>query len=136
METASQQHLQKLVRLLDRAPVAMAEINAAGVIRQVNPKAVQLMMPMAAYLDLPGDNLLHTLTGFLPSLEQDIANFDASTGLIVDQKPYRIYFVTGEFKVERFFSLTVEKISADSLLIFFDDVTDFLTKVDALRQSL
>lgn len=131
-----QQHVQKLMRFMHHAPLAMAETDLRGTLLQVNPKALQLMMPMAAYLGLPGDNLLDTLTGFLPAIGQAIARFDKDSGMIIDQEPYRIEFQLNALSIERFFSLTIEKLGAEILLIFFDDVTDFLLKADQIRQPL
>lgn len=129
-----QQYLHRLLPLFHHSPVAMAEINAQGVIRQVNPKAVQLMMPLAMHLGLPGDNLLATLTGFLPSVGNAVSDFSRNSGLIIDHEPYIIRFTVQQALYERHFSLTIEKESHESFLIFFDDVTDFLIKADALRQ--
>lgn len=136
MITDPQLHVQKLMTFMHRAPLAMAETDAGGLLRQVNPKAVQLMMPMAAYLGLPGDNLLDTLGGFLPAVGATVAAFAGDSGMIFDQEPYRIEFTMGTVQIERFFSLTIEKMRPDSLLIFFDDVTDMLVKADQLRQRL
>lgn len=129
----NEQQLSKIQLLLSHAPIAMAETDAAGQLRQANPKAVQLMMPLAAHLGLPLDNLLDTLWGYLPSVRQTVTQFDAEWGLIINQEPYRIEFSIGSSRIERYFSLTIEKISPESLLIFFDDVTDFLLKIDTVR---
>jgi hypothetical protein len=131
-----QAQVQKMMTFMHRAPLAMAETDSGGILRQVNPKAVQLMMPMAVYLGLPGDNLLDTLAGFLPGLRTTITRFEGNSGMIFDQEPYSIEFTMGTMQIERFFSLTIEKTEPDSLLIFFDDVTDFLVKADKLRQRL
>ncbi|MVM36771.1 hypothetical protein GO730_02305 [Spirosoma sp. HMF3257] len=136
MNTGLPEHLQRAWTLLHRAPIAMAETNGQGKIRQLNPKAVQLMMPMVAHLGLPGDNLLDTLAGFLPSARQAIAGFEGNSGLILEQEPYRLRFRIDSVLIERQFSLTIEKINDDSLLIFFEDVTDLLLKADALRYRL
>ncbi|MBO0952783.1 hypothetical protein [Fibrella forsythiae] len=129
----AQLHLQKLLPIFHHSPLAMVEANAEGKIRQVNPKAVQLMMPLATYLDLPGTNIIDTLSGFIPAIRGAIADFYFDSGLIIDQEPYIIHFAYGQSLIERHFSLTIEKITPDSLLFFFDDVTDFLVKADALR---
>lgn len=134
MEVNAQQQLLKLLPLFHRSPVAMARVDAQGFIHQLNPKAVQLMMPMVAHLGLSGDNLLDTLTGFLPSVGRAVTNFKPEFGMIIEQEPYRIRLLIDSTLIERQFSLTVEKISSDSLLIFFEDVTDLLTKVNLLHQ--
>lgn len=131
-----QQQVQKLMRFMHHAPLAMAETDARGTLLQVNPRALQLMMPMAFHLGLPGDNLLDTLTGFVPDIGQAVALFDDDTGMIIDQEPYRIEFLMNSQAIERFFSLTIEKLGAEILLIFFNDVTDFLLKADQIRQPL
>jgi hypothetical protein len=131
----TQPHLQKVVQFLHHSPMAMAEISMQGVIRQLNPKCVQLMMPLAMHLGLPGDNLLDVLTGFLPSVRQAIDQFDAHSGLIISQEPYRVEFAVQQVTFERHFSLTINKLTPESLLVFFEDVTDFLIKADALRQQ-
>ncbi|MEZ0486924.1 hypothetical protein [Fibrella aquatica] len=135
METDAQSHLQKLLPFFNRSPVAMAETSIRGDIRQVNPKAVQLIMPLAMHLGLPGDNLLDTLGGFLPQLNQTVTEFPAESGLVIGQEPYVVRFSVGQSLIERHFNLTIEKNTADSLIIFFEDVTDFLLKADALRQQ-
>lgn len=61
MEGNAQKYLQRLLPLFHHSPTAMAEINVEGVIRQVNPKAIQLIMPPAAQLNVPGNNLLDVL---------------------------------------------------------------------------
>jgi len=130
----AQLHLQKLLPIFHRSPLAMAEVNAEGEIRQLNPKAVQLMMPLATYLNLPGTNLVDTLSGYIPIIREALSNFHLNSGIIIDQEPYIIHFSYGSNLIERHFSLTIEKITPDSLLFFFDDVTDFLLKVDAIRK--
>ncbi len=134
MMANTQTHLQKIVPFMHRSPMAMAELSMQGVIRQLNPKCVQLMMPLAMHLGLPGDNLLDILTGFLPSVGQAIDHFSASSGLIISQEPYRIEFTVQQVTFERHFNLTIEKMTPESLLVFFEDVTDFLIKADTLRQ--
>jgi hypothetical protein len=136
MITDPQLHAQKLMKFMHRSPLAMAETDAEGNLCQVNPKAIQLMMPMAAYLGLPGDNLLDILAGFLPTVKATVVGFEADSGMIFNQEPYRIEFSMGSGQIERFFSLTIEKMTPGSILIFFDDVTDFLIKADKLRQPL
>ncbi len=135
MEGNAQKYLQKLLPLFHHSPTAMAEINGQGAIRQVNPKAIQLLMPLAAHLSLPGDNLLDVLKGFLPFIGPLISSFKADTGLIIDQEPYRIRFTFDQSLIERHFSLTIEKTAPDSFLVFFDDVTDFLLKADVMRSQ-
>jgi len=132
----AQQHLQRLLPLFHHSPLAMAEINAQGVISQLNPKAVQLMMPLAAHLGLPGHNLLDVLTGYLPSVGQAVADFSAGSGLIINHEPYTIRFAVSQSWFDRHFCLTIEKLSPEALLVFFEDVTDFLIKADAMRHGL
>ncbi|AUD04669.1 hypothetical protein [Spirosoma pollinicola] len=126
-------HLQRAWMLLHQSPVGMAETDGQGEIRQLNPKAVQLMMPMVAHLGLAGDNLLDTLIGFLPSLQRIITAFEPNSGTILAQEPYRIRFRVDSQRIERQFSLTIEKMTPDCLLIFFEDVTDLLLKAKASR---
>lgn len=135
MNMASQEKLEKLLLLFQHLPVAIAEIDGQGFIRQLNPRAVQLMMPLVAQLGLPGDNLIDTLTGFLPAVGETIANFKKESGLVIDQELYMIRFVAGTTQVERQFSLTIEKINAEKWLVFFDDITDLLKKVVVLPQK-
>jgi hypothetical protein len=134
MPADASQRIEQLWPLFHHSPVAMAETDQTGVLRQVNPKAVQLMMPMAAYLGLSGDNLLDTLDGFIPTLRETITDFLSESGPIITQEPYRIRFAVGDTRIERHFNLSINKKDPDSLLIFFEDVTDFLVKADALRQ--
>lgn len=135
MATSTEQRLQRMLQLLQHSPMAMVEIDPTGAMLQVNPKAVQLMMPLAMHLGLPGDNLLDMLTGFIPSVSQLINNFEANSGLIIDYEPYILRFMDAQTLYERQFSLTVAKESSESLFIFFEDVTDFLIKVNDRRQE-
>jgi hypothetical protein len=92
------------------------------------------MMTLAMHLSLAGDNLRDVLTGFLPSVGQAVAAFPARTVSIIDQELHTNRFAIAKVWFERHFSLTIEKTAPDTLLVFFDDVTDFLIKADALRQ--
>jgi|GEM_PF-6816367 len=125
---------QRLLPLFHHAPMGMAETDAQGAILQVNPKAVQLMMPMAAGLGLPGDNLLDTLAGVVPSIRQTIADFEPDSGLIIEQELYPVRLATGAGPLDFYLSLTIEKVSPGSLLIFFSDVTSLPTRPDPFRQ--
>lgn len=116
----AQQHLQRLLPLFHHSSVAMVEINAQGVIEQLNPKAVQLIMPLAMHLGVSGDKLLDVLSGFLP----------------IGHEPYTLKFAVLQVWFDRHFGFTIEKTSPETPLVFFDDVTDFLIKADTMRQSL
>lgn len=129
-------HVENLLPLLHRMPVGAAEIDLQGLIRQANPKCIQLLMPLALHLKLPGDNLLDVLYGFLPDLRPRITQANIEAGLIIHQEPYVIRFEFEQTTIDRYFSLTVDRLSSNKLLLFFDDVTDFLVKVDSLRHDL
>ncbi|GAB2515573.1 PAS domain-containing protein [Spirosoma aerophilum] len=136
MAKKAHDYLKQLLPLFNHAPVAIAEIDAQGLILQANPKAIQLLIPLAMRLNLSGHNLLDILIGYLPTASELITSFSPSSGLVIDQEPYRLQFVHEAVLIERYFSLTVEKMDTSHFLVFFDDVTDFLTKADTIRQHL
>ena len=111
----------------------MAVTTLAGHITQVNPRCVQLLMPLAMYKNMPPDNLLQILIAYQPGIGVAIDTFAPPTGLVIDQEPYQLQFTTGNDIIERHFKLTIEKNTAETLLIFFEDVTDFLIKVEQSR---
>ncbi|GAB3572592.1 hypothetical protein GCM10027578_32380 [Spirosoma luteolum] len=133
MTSSPDSSLAKLLPLIHHAPLAMTVTTLTGHMTQVNPRCIQLIMPMAMDKNLPPDNLLTILTAYLPSIGTAIETFTLPTGLIIDQEPYQLQFTSGADTIERQFKLTIEKNTAETLLIFFEDVTDFLVKADRMR---
>lgn len=92
---------QLLLPLVHQSPMAMAKVNAQGIIHRVNPKAIQLRSVVT-----------------------------------INQQLYIIRLELKKKLIKWHCSLTIEKIEPKSLLIFFQDVTDFLIKAHALRLRL
>jgi hypothetical protein len=136
MAKSAHDYLNQLLPLFNNVPMGMVDIDAQGLIRLANPKAIQLLIPLAMNLNLSGDNLFDILMAYLPTVRQLITGFAPDSGIIVDQEPYRIRFSLGQSLFERYLSLTVNKVSPNDFLVFIEDVTDLLSKTDAIRQSL
>ncbi len=135
--TAMEKQVQAMLSIIYQVPVGIVETNAAGLITQMNPKGVQLLMPFFMQYDLsPENNMLLLLDKMLPGINTAISSFTNESGTIVQQQNYQVELNFQNRQTVRHFFFTVNKIDSDTLSFMFDDITAFYEREQKISQAL
>ncbi|MCA1753350.1 MAG: HAMP domain-containing histidine kinase [Spirochaeta sp.] len=109
---------EKLLRFLYLAPVALLEIDVGGDIHLMNGYASGYLMPLSKTGSLT--NLFDLLLETGIDLPELVASYAAESGTIIKDRRLR-YDSAGASPV--YFSLTVERLSADRYMVAMSDIT-------------
>lgn len=125
---------QKLAVIKRNVSTGLAEVDGDGGIIGLNAAAEAILRPILVVYGIGGDNFYAILERIAPSVLKNIQDFDSEQGDIIVNARHRFYLSFGKEKVERDFEFTVTRISFESLIICFDDVTELHQKNRALNQ--
>ncbi|MBO0937444.1 hypothetical protein J2I47_12885 [Fibrella sp. HMF5335] len=125
----------QLIPLFAQLPIGVADTDIEGNIVQVNPHALQLIMPMAIQQGISGMNLLDVLDAYWPELRALISTRNQFSGRLLDQQPVQLPMIGHPDGETRQFVFTIEKIDEGHLLFFFNDLTTYLRKLNAPRTT-
>ncbi len=134
-ETAEQQ-LQKIILIIHQIPIGLVETDILGVLKQMNAKGVQLLMPLFLQFQLSGSNVFDLLKYIAPDLLPRIEQFKADAGTIVQQENYLIEFNINSKLVKRYFYFTINKVSPETISFVFDDITELQEKENLIREAM
>ncbi|HEY2721137.1 MAG TPA: HAMP domain-containing sensor histidine kinase [Chitinophagaceae bacterium] len=124
----------KLTLVMKHASTGLAEIDASGKINSLNSRGKKLLKPIWIAKNINDDNLYTVLESIAPEIIHKIKNHSRPWGNIISDEPYSFTLSFGEEDVERYFTFTVTKISADCIIVDFDDVTENRLKEKAIME--
>ena len=126
----------KLFMFMKYATTGMAEIDMSGVIINLNVQGEAVLAPVISAHNINKNNLFDILTSVAPELTDKIKQFIDVAGEIATDEPPVFSFFSGAGKNERHFNLLVNKISASSIIISFQDIQDKHRNEKALQQAV
>jgi signal transduction histidine kinase len=137
LNLSAEDQVQKMLSIIYQIPIGLIEANYEGNITQMNAKSVQLLMPLFFSMQLPGDNINELLEQKAPDLLLKIQQFTGQTGNIVNQLRQEIVFEDQHGRnTSQQYIFTVNKLSADTLMYVFEDITEVYEKEKLLNQIL
>ena len=135
--TALEKQVQAMLSIIHQVPVGIVETDAVGLIKQINPKGVQLLMPFLMHYDIAGDNnMFLLLKKMLPGIHAAIHSFTNASGMIIQQQNYHVELNLQNTPTTRHFFFTVNKIDSNTLSFMFDDITAFYEREKKMSQAL
>lgn len=135
--TALEKQVQAMLSIIHQVPVGIVETDAVGLIKQINPKGVQLLMPFLMHYDIAGhNNMLLLLQKMLPGIHAAIHSFTNASGMIIQQQNYQVELNLQNTPATRHFFFTVNKIDSNTLSFMFDDITAFYEREKKMSQAL
>ena len=118
------------------APTGLAEIDKTGTITFLNVKGESLLKPIRIANNINGNNFYPLLETIAPVVVKKIKGSSDDAGNILTDELHCFTISFGEERVERYFNFTVIKISPDSIIIGFDDITDNHLKEKAITELI
>lgn len=127
---------QKLATIIKHAPLGLAEIDNSGKILQLNAQGEKLLQTVLLPLNIDGANFYDILEQVAPSLIQKISDYTDQTGNIVINESHGFTFLSSGETKELHFLFTINKISANCIVIHFDDITEKRLKEKLMQQII
>jgi signal transduction histidine kinase len=126
----------KLVMLMRHTPMGLVEMDKTGKIIHLNITGESLLKSILVANNIPGKNFYPVLEHIAPSAAEKIRNSPDEAGDIIINETHSFCLSLGGENIERHFNFTITKISADCIIIGFDDVTEKYQRDQAILQSL
>jgi len=133
---AQAEQIQKMLAIIHQIPLGLIETDRVGNIKQMNAKGVQLTLPLFLEAKISPTNLMDLLNRIAPGL---IAKLDVSTvetGTIINQEHYSMKKQNEADGKNIHYLFSVNKLSADSYMFTFDDITEMYKKEQLMSQAL
>jgi len=128
MENQQIQVDQKLNMVLKHVPLGLAEIDSNGEIFFLNEKGVALLKPVRVAYNIKCNNLFPVLDRIAPALIDKIKTSSNDEGDMLSNEQHSFLLNFGSEKLERHFNFMITKISGDSMIVCFDDITEKMGK--------
>ena len=126
-----------MVSIIHQIPMGLIQADPEGNILQLNARGAQLLMPFFFTYELAGDNIHELLRIIAPDIQQQIELFPEASGSIVNQLRKEVACDNGTgAPVARHFVFTINKLSTESLLYYFDDITELYQRDQALHKAM
>ncbi len=133
---ATEIQVQKMLAIIHQIPLGLIETDSVGNIKQINAKGVQLMLPLFIEAKLGPTNLLDLLKLIAPGLIVKLEASTIETGNIINQEHYSIKLQNNTDSLEIHYLFSVNKLSANSFMYTFDDITEMYKKEQLMSQAL
>jgi len=133
---ATEIQVQKMLAIIHQIPLGLIETDSVGNIKQINAKGVQLMLPLFIETKLAPTNLLDLLKLIAPELKAKLEVSTVETGNIINQEHYSIKRQNEEEGKKTHYLFSVNKLSTDSFMYTFDDITEMYKKEKLMSQAL
>jgi signal transduction histidine kinase len=136
MENQELKAESKLAMIVSHAPLGLAEIDNTGKIIHLNIKGQALLRPVLSAVGINGNNFYEILEHVAPSLVQKIKNYPGKQGQVVVNESHGFSFLSGSETKELHFLFTIHKEFAESVIIYFDDITEKRLKEKVMHQVI
>ena len=127
-ETLSE--LGVLLQFLQRCPVGIAKLSGTGRVEMMNPKANQLLLPVACGASL--DNLLVVLEPYAPELRKLVTAFEPTHGLVCENHEVEIPGLKGPRR-SGVLAVTIIKVDPVCLMMVLIDISRLVEQERMIR---
>ena len=127
---------QKLEMLITNAPVGVAEIDEHGLIAWINVRAESLLQPFMDHYGHDLKNIFPLLHYVSPEIEEQIRDYPDETGIIILNKMYICSVVEQAGTVDKYFTVTVNKMWPGQIIVAIDDVSENVKQEKKIQQTL
>lgn len=114
---------QDLLTILDQAAVGLIVANQSGDIRHMNQMAEMMVLPLYQRAGLAPTNILKLLEMIAPGIAKKIDDYPNESGFIINQQKQTVEMEHQGEKMVRHFFYSINKVSAQSYVYSFDDIT-------------
>lgn len=114
---------QKLTMFMKHAPMGLAEMDSCGRIIHINSRGEALLKPVLIANGIDGKNFFPVLECIAPGVIHNIKAASDDAGHILTNELHSFSLSFAGEQIERHFNFTVIKLSADCIMIGFDDMT-------------
>ncbi len=135
-DLAQSEQIQKMLSIIHQIPLGLIETDSVGNIKQINAKGVQLMLPLFIETKLGPTNLSNLLKLIVPELITKLEGSTIETGNIINQEHYSIKRQNEEEGKKTHYLFSVNRLSAESIMYTFDDISGMYKKEQLMRQAL
>ena len=135
-DLAQSEQIQKMLAIIHQIPLGLIETDSVGNIKQINAKGVQLMLPLFIETKLGPTNLSNLLKLIVPELITKLEGSTIETGNIINQEHYSIKKQNEEEGKKTHYLFSVNRLSAESIMYTFDDISGMYKKEQLMRQAL
>jgi len=127
--------IQKMLSIIYQIPMGLVETDLSGNIEEMNAKSIQLLMPLFFSNQLPGTNIHQLLEILTPEMLTVVKSFTPQNGNIIKQLRQEFIFSGNEGSKSLNFVFSVNKLTENSLMYIFDDITELHQKEKLLYQA-
>ena len=128
-----QEHAE-LLEFVYACPIGLAQVDVDGIMSLINPKAMQLLMPLGVAMH--GMDLFRTLRPYAPDLRALVTDFEPSHGQVCQGR--RIFVgdaVPRPDRLPQVLACTIVKLDAARYMATIEDVSEQVAQERRLKQA-
>tara|TARA_B100001115_G_scaffold178144_1_gene167289 strand:- start:1607 stop:2878 length:1272 start_codon:yes stop_codon:yes gene_type:complete len=123
---------QDLLTILDQAAIGLIVADKPGNILHMNQMAEQMVLPLFQQAGQAPTNILNLLEMIAPGIAEKVENFPDPTGFVITQQKQTVEMEYKGEKIIRHFFYSINKVSEESIVYSFDDITNYHTAQEEL----
>jgi len=114
-----------LLAVIQQAAIGLIVADKAGRIKHMNQMAEQMVMPLFMQTGLEPNNIVNLLEMIAPGIAEKINDFPEKSGYILTQQKQTVELEHEGQKMVRHFFYSINKVSEESVVFSFDDITNY-----------
>lgn len=114
-----------LLAVIQQAAIGLIVADKNGSIKHMNQMAEQMVMPLFMQTELMPDNIVNLLEMIAPGIAKTIQEFPDESGFIITQQKQTVELEHEGQSMIRHFFYSINKVSEDSVVFSFDDITNY-----------
>ncbi len=114
-----------LLAVIQQAAIGLIVANKEGEIKHMNQMAEQMVMPLFMQTGLEPSNIVNLLEMIAPGIAKKINDFPEKSGYILTQQKQTVELEHEGQKMVRHFFYSINKVSEESVVFSFDDITNY-----------
>jgi nitrogen fixation/metabolism regulation signal transduction histidine kinase len=131
-----EERIQKMLSIIYQIPMGLIEADKDGNVMQINAKGVQLLLPLFIQEKLAPDNIIALLKRIAPEIIEKLFGYNQENGCIINQQHQPIVLKIGDEIQKKHYFFTINKLSFNSFILIFDDITELYENEQKLSQIL
>jgi signal transduction histidine kinase len=124
MKNQSVQADERLKAIFEHVPTGLAEIDPTGSVIHMNQKAKTLLKPVITSINFDDNNFFPVLARIGPGITEKINALPQKTGVLTAGEIHHFTVSNNGTTEDRSFQFTITRLSAGSVIIAFDDISD------------